>query len=59
MCSSDAADQESGAQRRTRRLTSVTNVKYKGFRILARPYQLYESKRWAVDLQISARGRRR
>lgn len=30
----------------------MTNVKYKGFKILARPYQLHESKRWTVDLEI-------
>lgn len=30
---------------------------YKGFRILARPYQIHESKRWTVDLEIRRNGR--
>ena len=30
--------------------------RYKGFRILARPYQLADSKRWTVDLEIRHNG---
>jgi len=36
----------------------MTTVKYKGFNILARPYQLYDSKRWTVDLEIQRNGGR-
>jgi len=35
----------------------VTNRDYKGFNIVARPYLLYESGRWAADLKISRRDR--
>ena len=35
----------------------VTNRDYKGFNILARPYLLYESGRWAADLEIRRRDR--
>ncbi|MBS1241888.1 MAG: hypothetical protein H6R40_1315 [Gemmatimonadetes bacterium] len=31
---------------------------YKGFNILARSYQLHESKRWTADLEIRRNGRR-
>ena len=34
-------------------------MRYKGFNILVRPYQLYESKRWTVELEIHRHGRRR
>jgi hypothetical protein len=37
----------------------MTTIKYKGFNILARSYQLFESKRWTVDLEIRQDGRRR
>jgi hypothetical protein len=30
----------------------MTTVRYKGFKILVRPYQLYESTRWTVELEI-------
>jgi len=36
----------------------VTASKYKGFKILARPYQLHESKRWTADFEIRRNGRR-
>ena len=35
----------------------MATLKYKGFKILARPYQLYESKRWTVDFEIHRHGR--
>jgi hypothetical protein len=35
----------------------MTNSDYKGFNIVARPYLLYESGRWAADLEISRRDR--
>lgn len=31
--------------------------RYRGFRILARPYQIHASKRWTVDLEIRRNGR--
>jgi hypothetical protein len=37
----------------------MTTIRYKGFNILVRPYQLYESKRWTVELEIHRNGRRR
>ena len=37
----------------------MTTLRYKGFRILVRPYQLYESQRWTVELEIHRNGRRR
>lgn len=30
---------------------------YKGYRIVAHPYQLHESQRWTADLEIRRRGR--
>ena len=36
---------------------AVTAFRYKGYRILARPYQLHQSKRWTVDLEIRRSGR--
>jgi len=36
----------------------MATIKYKGFSILAWPYQLRDSKRWAADLEIRGRGRR-
>jgi len=36
----------------------MTSLSYKGFRILARPYQLFESGRWAVDFDIRRNGLR-
>ncbi len=33
-------------------------IRYKGFHIEARPYQLHESRRWTVDLEIRRKGRR-
>jgi hypothetical protein len=36
----------------------MTTVKYKGFAILAQPYQLHESKRWTVELEIWRHGRK-
>lgn len=36
----------------------MIDTKYKGFSILARPYQLRETKRWTVDLEIRRNGRR-
>jgi hypothetical protein len=35
----------------------MTTIRYKGFRILARPYQLQESRRWTADLEIRRNGR--
>jgi hypothetical protein len=35
----------------------MTTVRYKGFNIKARPYRLFESGRWTVDLEIHRRGR--
>jgi hypothetical protein len=35
----------------------MTTTRYKGFKILARPYQLSESKRWTVDFEIRRHGR--
>ena len=35
----------------------MTTIRYKGFRILARPYQLCESKRWTADFAIRRKGR--
>jgi len=37
----------------------MTISRYKGFTILARPYQLYESGRWTAELTIRRNGRRR
>lgn len=37
----------------------MTTLRYKGFNILVRPYQLYESQRWTVELEIHRNGRRR
>lgn len=34
-------------------------TRYKGFKIMARPYQLFDSKRWISDLEIRRDGRRR
>jgi hypothetical protein len=36
----------------------MTTVRYKGFTILARPYQLHQSTRWSVDLEIRREGQR-
>lgn len=36
----------------------MTTIRYKGFRILSRPYQLQPSARWAVELEIGRNGRR-
>ena len=36
----------------------MNTITYKGFSILARPYQLFESKRWTVELEIRRNGRR-
>lgn len=36
----------------------MTTLKYKGFRILAMPYQIAQSRRWTVDLEIQRKGRR-
>jgi len=36
----------------------MTTIRYKGFRILSRPYQLQPSARWTVDLEIGRNGRR-
>ena len=48
-----------------RHLTGLTDPRrrrsvhrYKGFTILARPYQLTDSKQWTVDLEIRRRGLR-
>ncbi len=30
----------------------MSTVRYKGYEILAQPYQLYGSKRWTVDLVV-------
>jgi hypothetical protein len=37
----------------------MTTISYKGFNILVRPYQLFESERWTVELEIRRNGRRR
>jgi len=37
----------------------MTGINYKGFNILARSYQLFESKHWTVDLEIRRHGRSR
>jgi len=36
----------------------MSTSRYKGFSILARPYQLQESRHWTVDLEIRRYGRR-
>ena len=36
----------------------MTLTRYRGFRILARPYQLCASGQWSVSLEIQRRGRR-
>ena len=36
----------------------MTSIRYKGFDILPRPYQLHASKRWTVDLEIRCDGRK-
>ena len=36
----------------------MSRFRYKGFSILARPYQLQENKNWTVDLEIRRHGRR-
>jgi hypothetical protein len=36
----------------------MTASKYKGFKILAQPYQLHETKRWTADFEIRRNGRR-
>lgn len=35
----------------------MRTARYKGFRILARPYQIHENRRWTVDLEIRRNGR--
>lgn len=35
----------------------MTTSRYRGFRVLARPYQLRECKRWTVDIEIRRNGR--
>ena len=35
----------------------MMTVRYKGFRIVARPYQISASKRWTADLEIRRGGR--
>jgi len=35
----------------------MITVRYKGFRIVARPYQIAEAKHWTSDLEIRRRGR--
>jgi hypothetical protein len=35
----------------------MMTLRYKGFRIVARPYQISESQRWTADLEIRRRGR--
>lgn len=35
----------------------MTTTHYRGFRILARPYLIVESKRWTVDFEIHRHGR--
>lgn len=35
----------------------MSTSRYKGFRVLARPYQLHDSKRWTVDIEIRRNGR--
>jgi hypothetical protein len=37
---------------------AMSIFRYKGFSILARPYQLQESRHWTVDLEIRRYGRR-
>lgn len=37
----------------------MTTIRYKGFNILALPYQLHDSQRWTVDLEIRRNGRSR
>jgi len=34
----------------------MTKIRYKGYNILARPYQLSDSGRWTVDLEIRRNG---
>jgi hypothetical protein len=36
----------------------MSSIRYKGFNILARPYQLRATRRWTVDLEIHRNGRR-
>ena len=35
----------------------MTTIRYKGFKILAKPYRLSESRHWTVDLEIHRHGR--
>lgn len=37
----------------------TSTIRYKGFNVLARPYQLHGSKHWTVELEIRRRGRKR
>jgi hypothetical protein len=37
----------------------MPTIRYKGFNILVRPYQLYESRSWTVELERHRHGRRR
>ena len=36
----------------------MTSLRYKGFHIVTRPYQVAESRRWTVDLEIRRAGRK-
>lgn len=37
----------------------MTTVSYKGFHIIARPYLLFQTRRWTADLEIHGSGRRK
>jgi hypothetical protein len=41
----------------TRGSLGTTGTSYKGYRIMARPYQVHTSHRWSVDLEIRRHGR--
>lgn len=36
----------------------MTSIRYKGFDIVARPYQISQSRRWTVDLEIRRKHRK-
>ena len=37
----------------------MSSKSYKGFEITARPYQLHDTGKWTVDIEISRKGRMR
>ena len=37
----------------------MSTIGHKGFRIVARPYQLHDTKLWTVEVEIRRKGRQR